>query len=156
MQGDLGCLQDSGLGIVPLQTFIPLAMSTQSLHARLKSLAEANCSVSQLIARLARLASSADPTQTDDGQVRAELSAEIQASLKELEQEFELAKQDAEDVTSAGSISGSANWGSGSQHRRRDSERDRERVTIATQVERVSEDLKLYAILQIQARRPLF
>ena len=125
-------------------------MSTLNLHARLKSLSDALRAVSSLIARLARLASSpgtATPQQqSDDSPERTELAAEIQASLKELEQEFELVRQDAEDVAASGTT---LSWGTGSsQHRRRDSEKDRERVAIATQVERVGEDLKLYALFR--------
>ena len=133
-------------------------MSTLNLHARLKSLSDAQRAVSSLIARLARLASSPSGTATpqqqqpqqpqppppsdDDDPARAELAAEIQAGLKELEQEFELVRQDAEDATAGGTAPA---WGAaGRGHRRRDSERDHERVAIATQVERVGEDLKLY------------
>ena len=119
-------------------------MSAQAIHTRLKSISEVNRSVSQLILRLGRLASAPETSHSDDGQVRIELSAEIQASLKELEQEFELVKQDAEDVAGSGAIIGApSNWSSAATHRRRDSEKDRERVAIATQVERVGEELKL-------------
>ena len=120
-------------------------MSNQPLQARLKTLSDANRAIAQLIGRLSRLADSdADsdpaPPQADEAAVRAELAAEIQAGLKELEQEFELVKQDAEDVAGLGTASPrELRFG-----RRRDSERERERISIATQVERLGDDLILY------------
>ena len=108
-------------------------MSALDINSRLKSLSEANRGVSQLISRLAKISS--PDSQTDENQVRIELSAEIHQTFKELEEDFELIKQEAEDYTTTGS------WSSGA--RRSNSERDKERVAIATQVERVGEDLKL-------------
>ena len=65
-----------------------------------------------------------------------ELSAEIHQSLKEAEEEFEIIKQEVEDVTS------SAFTG-----RRRDSEKDRERLSLVANVGRLGEDLKLQVLL---------
>ena len=109
-------------------------MSALDINTRLKSLSEANRSISQLISRLSKLSPSPDP-QTEESQDRVELSADIHQSFKELEEEFELVKQEAEDITTAGS------WSSGA--RRSNSEKDKERVAVATQVERLGEDLKL-------------
>ena len=123
-------------------------MSALDINVRLKSLSEANRNISQLISRLSKLSSSSDP-QTDDSQVRIELSAEIHQSFKELEEEFELVKQEAEDITTTGS------WSSGA--RRSNAERDKERVAVATQVERLGEELKLaraqFRKAQLQAKR---
>ena len=110
-------------------------MTTQSLTARLKSLSDSARGTSQLILRLAKLAPSPDSQDLNESEVRLELGSEIHASLKELEEEFELVKQEAEDVT------GSATWGSGA--RRFDSEKERERVAVVTHVERLGEDLRL-------------
>lgn len=110
-------------------------MSTLDINARLESLSETRRGISQLISRLSKLSTSPNP-QTDENQVRVELSAEIHQSFRELEEEFELVKQEAEDITSVGS------WRSGA--RKSNAERDRERVAIVTQVERLGEDLKLY------------
>ena len=117
-------------------------MSALELSTRLKSLSEANRSISQLVSRLSKL-STPDPQTTtstqlpeNESQVRADLSAEIHQSLKDLEEDFELARQEAEDLTTTGS------WSSGA--RKSNSERDRERVAVATQVERLGEELKLY------------
>ena len=109
-------------------------MTTQEINTRLQSLSEANKSISQLISRLSKLSSTAE-AGTDESDARVELSAEIHQSLKELEEDFELVRQEAEDVTN------SANWGSGA--RRREGEKERDRITIITQIERLKEDLKL-------------
>ena len=110
-------------------------MSALDINTRLKSLSEANRGVSQLISRLSNLSSTPD-SQPDENQVRIELSTEIHQTFKELEEDFELVKQEAEDYTTTGS------WSSGA--RRNNFERDKERVAIAAQVERLGEDLKLY------------
>ena len=118
-------------------------MSIHSVQTRLKSISQANRVVSQLIGRLDRLASTSDPANADQNdQARTDLVAEIQASLKELELDFELARQDAEDLLS-GTTPRSATFVA------RDTERDREREAIATQVERVDYDLKLWVALRI-------
>ena len=109
-------------------------MTTQEINARLKSLSDSNRGISQLISRLSKLSSSPE-AGTDESQDRVELSAEIHQSLKELEEDFELVRQEAEDITN------SANWGSGA--RREEGEKERDRVTIVTQTERLKEDLKL-------------
>ena len=112
-------------------------MTTQELQSRLKSLFEAHREASALINRLSKLPAhlgSSSP-QFDNGESRVELSAEIHQSLKEQEEEYELLKQEIEDYTTVGG------WGSSA--RRRDSEKDRDRITIVTQVERLGEDLKL-------------
>ena len=72
------------------------------------------------------------PLNSDEGDVRVELSAEIHESLKQLEEELELVKQEVEELT-AGTVSSA---------RRRDSEKDRERSRLAVQVARLGEDLK--------------
>ena len=115
-------------------------MTTLELQSRLKSLFEAHREAAALISRLSKLggpASTGSP-HPDDSESRVELSAEIHQSLKEQEEEYELLKQEVEDYTSGGS------WGSGA--RRRDSEKDRDRIGGVTQVERLGEDLKLQVL----------
>lgn len=120
-------------------------MSALEINTRLKALSEANRNISQLVARLSKL-STPDSQNKDlaslaenESQVRADLSTEIHQGLKELEEDFELARQEAEDLYL------SSNWNAGA--RRSTTEKDRERITIATQVERLGEELKLYTIL---------
>jgi len=112
-------------------------MTAQELQSRLKSLFEAHREAAVLISRLSKLGaqSGTDSPHPDDSESRVELSAEIHQSLKEQEEEYELLKQDVEDYTSGDS------WGSGA--RRWDSEKDRDRIGVVTQVERLGEDLKL-------------
>ena len=112
-------------------------MSALDLQTRLKSLSENLRTTSQSISRLSKLSSSASsPPQLNPAQIRLELSTEIHQSFKELEEDYELLKQEAEDFTVTSS------WSSGA--RRSTSEKDAERAHIATQVERLAEDLKLY------------
>lgn len=114
-----------------------LDMTTQELSSRLKSLSEAHRETIQLINRLSKFPSSpgSSPANPADGDARVELSAEIHQSLKEQEEDYELLKQEVEDITSGGV------WGSGT--RRGDSEKDKERVALVSQVERLGGDLKV-------------
>ena len=111
-------------------------MTPQELIANLKSLSEAQKEASALITRLSKLSPSPD-TQVNEADDRIELSAEIHQSLKEQEEELELLKQGVEDLTSTGPWAATA--------RRRDPAKEQERLTLVTQVERLDEDLKLYA-----------
>ena len=112
-------------------------MSGSEIHARLKTLFEANRATSQLILKLGKLGPPAESGggTDEESESRVELGAEILQNLRSLEEDFEIVKQEAEDITS------NSNWGSSA--RRKDSDRDRDRVTIVTQVERLGEDLKL-------------
>ncbi|MCJ1283780.1 hypothetical protein MMC26_003111 [Xylographa opegraphella] len=126
-------------------------MTTQELNLRLKSLSEALHEVSSLIAKLSKLSalSNTSSPHPDEAESRVELSAEIHQSLKEQEEDYDLLKQEVEDLDSSGS------WASGV--RRLDSEKDRERITLLTQLERLGEDLKLaraqFRKAQLQAKR---
>lgn len=112
-------------------------MTTQEPNSRFKSLSEAHRETIQLISRLSKLPSTpgSSPSNPVDGDPRVELSAEIHQSLKEQEEDFELLKQGAEDITSGGV------WGSGT--RRGDSEKDKERLALISQIERLGGDLKV-------------
>ena len=118
------------------------AMTTQSLSSRLYTLLQAHKQTTQLITRLSKLpvqpgSSASDPSE---GDARLELSEEIHQSLKEQEEELELLRQEVEDLTNT------TNWASG---RRRDSEKDREKNSLAAQVARFGEDLKTYDAMSI-------
>jgi protein transport protein SEC20 len=109
-------------------------MTTSSLSARLTTLSDSNKAILQLVHRLSKLSFQPGslPLNSDEGDVRVELSAEIHESLKQLEEELELVRQEVEELT-AGTVSSA---------RRRDSEKDRERSRLAVQVARLGEDLK--------------
>ena len=113
-------------------------MTTQELNSRLKSLSEALREASSLITKLSKLSAPSNSSSPHPGEAesRVELSAEVHQSLKEQEEDYDLLKQEVEDLDSGGS------WASGA--RRRESEKDRERITLLTQLERLGEDLKLW------------
>ncbi|KAF1836661.1 Sec20 domain-containing protein [Decorospora gaudefroyi] len=113
----------------------PLPSTTQTLTTRLNALSESNKAVGQLIQRLAKLdfqPGSQPLDSSEDGDVRLELSAEIHETLKTIEEELELLKQEVEDVTLQGGITG----------RRRDSTKDSERSRLAVLLARLTEDLR--------------
>ncbi|MCJ1445287.1 MAG: hypothetical protein MMC23_005792 [Stictis urceolatum] len=111
-------------------------MTATDLQARLKSISDSNRSVTQLIDKLSKIVPSYDPdarTPIDTTQERTSLSTEIHETLKELEEDFELLRQEVEDHASTG----------GPTTRRRGSEKDSQRIAIVAQFDRLSEDLKL-------------
>lgn len=112
------------------------AMSFQDLNARLVLLFDAYKQTLQLINRLARLPAQlgSSSLSTDSSDARLELGAEIHQSLKEQEDSFELLRQDVEDQTT------NAGWASAA--RNRNSEREKDRTDLATQVTRLGENLR--------------
>ncbi|KAL8714916.1 MAG: hypothetical protein Q9220_001429 [cf. Caloplaca sp. 1 TL-2023] len=126
-------------------------MSLQNLNLRLQPLFDAYRQTIHLIQRLSKFSATPgtsilDPEAND---ARIELSNEIHQSLKEQEEELELVRQEAEDLTNTASWTAAA--------RPRDSERESERTILAAQVARLSEDLKLahsqFRKAQLQAKR---
>lgn len=120
-------------------------MTSASLSARLTSLYDAHRQTLHLVTRLSKLpiqlgSSSLDPEEAD---ARVELSAEIHQNLKDQEEELELLRQEFEDLTNTSSWNGRL---------RRDSEKDREFTSLAAQVARLGEDLKLYYIFSPRFR----
>jgi protein transport protein SEC20 len=109
-------------------------MNGRDLSSRLKALSEGYRGVVSLTNKLSKL-SPQPGAATEEADPRVELSTEIHQSLKELEEEFELVRQDAEDTI------GTEPRGAAS--RRRDSEKDNQRIALATQVERLGEDLRM-------------
>jgi hypothetical protein len=112
----------------------PLPSTTQTLTTRLNTLSESNKALGQLIQRLAKLdfQPGSQPLGTEEGDVRLELSAEIHESLKGLEEDLELLRQEVEDVVG----------GTNSSARRRDSRNEAERSRLAVLLARLTEDLK--------------
>lgn len=117
----------------------PLPPTTQTLTTRLTALTESNKSVGQLIQRLAKLdfQPGSQPLNGEEGDVRLELSAEIHETLKGIEEELELLRQEVEDVLQQGS---------GAAGKRRDSNRESERSRLAVLLARLTEDLKSYVV----------
>lgn len=111
----------------------PLPPTAQTVTTRLTALSESNKTVQQLIQRLAKLdfQPGSQPLNTEEGDVRLELSAEIHESLKGIEEDLELLRQEVEDLV------GAANSG-----RRRDSVRDGEKSRLAVLLARLTEDLR--------------
>lgn len=112
----------------------PVPATTQSLATRLTALSESNKALAQLIQRLAKLdfQPGSQPLDTEEGDVRLELSAEIHDSLKGIEEDLELLRQEVEDVIGSGNTSA----------RRRESKTEGERSRLAVLLARLTEDLK--------------
>lgn len=112
----------------------PLPATSQALTTRLTALSESNKAIGQLTQRLAKLdfQPGSQPVDTEEGDVRLELSAEIHESLKGIEEELELLKQEVEDVVGTGSTVG----------RRRDSKAESDRSRLAILLARLTEDLR--------------
>ena len=122
----------------------PLPQTTQTLTTRLNALSDSNKSIQQLTQRLAKLdfQPGSQPLDTEEGDVRLELSAEIHESLKGIEEELELLRLEAEDFVNAGATA----TGRDSARRRdsaRDGNRESERSRVAVLLARLTEDLKL-------------
>ena len=111
-------------------------MNIQELNGRLGHLFEAHKQAVHLINRLAKLPAQpgSSSLDSDSADARLELGAEIHQSLKEQEEDFEILRQEVEDLTA------NINWTSAA--RTRDSEKLKERTNLATQVTRLGENLK--------------
>ncbi|KAF1959207.1 Sec20-domain-containing protein [Byssothecium circinans] len=130
----------------------PLPSTTHTLTSRLTSLSDQNKALLQLVQRLAKLdfQPGSQPLNSEEGDIRLELSAEIHEGLKGLEEELELLRQEVEDFL--GSASGnSGSVGSAFGVRRSDSRKDSERESdkqsersrLAVLLARLTEDLRL-------------
>jgi protein transport protein SEC20 len=119
----------------------PVGLTTQALTTRLTALSDSNKAIGQLIQRLAKLdfQPGSQPVNTEEGDVRLELSAEIHESLKGIEEDLELLRQEVEDVVGTGNGFG----------RRRDSKTESERSRLAVLQARLTEDLKAYAYFML-------
>ena len=115
-----------------------MIMSSQNLNAQLVSLFEAHKQTLQLINRLAKLPIQPDSSAltSDFSDARVELGAEIQQSLKEQEEGFELLRQEIEDPA--------INAGWVLAVRRNHGDKERDRTDLATHVTRLGENLKAY------------
>jgi hypothetical protein len=124
----------------------PLPPTVQTLTTRLVALSESNKALTHLIQRLAKLdfQPGSQPLSTDEGDVRLELSAEIHESLKGIDEQLELLRQEVEDVVG----------GATSSARRRDSKAESERSRLAVLLARLTEDLKLYACTRTHVHLP--
>ncbi|KAK3709265.1 Protein transport protein sec20 [Vermiconidia calcicola] len=103
--------------------------ATTQLAQQLSQLSDSLKSTNTLITRLSKLSFQPGSEPLDSSSsVRIELAQDIHDSLKQLEEDLELLKQEAEDLSTA--------------HRRRDSDRDRDRARLSAQVVRLDEDLR--------------
>ena len=111
-------------------------MSVQELNARLAALFEAHKQTVHLINRLAKLPShpGSSTLDSESADARLELGAEIHQSFKEQEEDFEILRQEVDDLTT--------NIGWTSAARARDTEKRKDRTDLATQVTRLGENLK--------------
>lgn len=107
-------------------------MSLAQIAEQLAQLTETLKQTNALISRLSTLnfQPGSEPLDSENT-VRVELAQDIHDSLKQLEEDVGLLKEEAEDVTSTST-----------SHRRRDSERDREKTRLSAQVARIAEDIK--------------
>lgn len=111
----------------------PLPSATQTLITRLGSLSDSNKAVQQLIQRLAKLdfQPGSQPLNPEEGDIRLELSAEIHESLKGIEEDLELLRQDIDDILGTGNFTS-----------RRDSSKGGEKSRLAVLLARLTEDLR--------------
>ena len=124
------------------QLSLSISMSTASLQARLAPLFDSLKQTQNLINRLSKLPSTlgSAPSNPDEGDTRIELSSEIHQTLKEQEEDFELIWQEAEDLSTISSWARRRDSG-------RDSNKEKERNDLASQVAKLGEDLKMYVPL---------
>ncbi|KAL1651317.1 Protein transport protein sec20 [Diplodia intermedia] len=126
-----------------------MTTATSSLTTRLAGLSDQNKQTVQLIHRLAKLQfqPGSTPLDGEEGDVRVELSSEIHDSLKLQEEELELLRQEAEELTTGGALGS----------KKKDSEKEREKSRLSIQVARLGEDLKQargqFRKAQLQAKR---
>jgi len=112
----------------------------RSLSTRLDALADTLKTTRQLVNRLAKLGfqPGSTPLESEEGDVRAELSSDIHESLKQQEEDLELLKEEVADLVGPERPSQS----------KRESERDRAKSRLSVQVIRLGEDLKQYVLLR--------
>ncbi|KJX93505.1 Sec20 domain protein [Zymoseptoria brevis] len=105
-------------------------MNANELSNQLAALSDSLKTTNSLISRLSKLTfqPGSEPLQ-GDSVVRIELAQEIHDGLKELEEELEYLKQEAEDYTNEGGL------------QRRRKSKDGEEVRLSAQVARLSEEL---------------
>lgn len=108
--------------------------ATVQLSQQLSQLSDSLKSTNALITRLSKLSfqPGSEPLE-GEGSVRVELAQDVHDNLKQLEEELELLKQEAEDITASNT---------GGSVRRKDSDREREKARLSAQVARLGEDLR--------------
>ncbi|TKA83896.1 hypothetical protein B0A55_00095 [Friedmanniomyces simplex] len=115
-------------------------MSTTHLLEQLTHISDSLKQTNTLITRLAKLSfqPGSEPLDTTDSNtVRVELAQDIHDSLKQLEEDLELLKQETDDFTSL------PNTASALKRREsRTGDKERERARVSAQVTRLSEDLR--------------
>jgi protein transport protein SEC20 len=115
-------------------------MASQSLSARLQTLADTYKNTLALIQRLQKLQSTPGTFSNSESDPRLEISSEIHQSLKEQEDELESLRQEVEDTSN----NYTGGYVGGGSVRRRNSEQVHERERVAAMVAKLGEDLKMW------------
>jgi len=122
-------------------------MSTKEYTSRLRHLSDSNKDIVSRITRLSKLVPEPGVPPSQEVENRTELGEDIHSSLKELESDFDLFKQEVEDIVSP----------PGGAGRRASTGKENERLALLSQIERFGEDLKLsrgqFRRAQLQAKR---
>lgn len=125
----------------------PIPSTIKALTTRLTALSDQNKGIQQLVQRLAKLdfQPGSQPFESDEGDIRLELSAEIHETLKGIEEELELLRQEVEDflgyTTPTASTFG-ARYESNRRDRTKESSKESEKSRVAVLLARLTEDLK--------------
>ncbi|TLD24431.1 Sec20-domain-containing protein [Venturia nashicola] len=134
-------------------------MST--ITARLSALCESHKTTLQLIQRLSKLSfqPGSVPLDTEEGDVRIELTSDIHESLKQQEEELDLLKQEVEDWAweDPQHASHTLRRKESEKDNSREKDREREKLRAKVQVARLAEDLKTsraqFRLAQLHAKR---
>ncbi|CAI6280136.1 unnamed protein product [Periconia digitata] len=121
----------------------PIPSTTHTLIARLTALSDQNKAIQQLVQRLAKLdfQPGSQPLNGDEGDIRLELSAEIHETLKGVEEDLELVRQEVEDFLGVAAANTTTGFGS-RRDRVKEGPRDSEKSRLAVLLARLTEDLK--------------
>ena len=131
--------------------------SLPAVVSRLNSLTSSHRQTQSLIHHLEQLSRSDnidDEDLSDLDTVRTEIASDVQQSLKDQEEEFEVLKLDVEDLIPTptgtnGTVSRLSGVGVGNLRTKRPGEggeRENERDRIVAQVHKLGEDLRLYVL----------
>lgn len=130
-----------------------------TITARLSALSEYHKTTLHLIQRLSKLSfqPGSTPRDTEEGDVRIELTSDIHESLKQQEEDLDLLKQEIEDWAWEDPQHAAQSLRRKDSEREREKDREREKLRIRVQVARLGEDLKTsraqFRSAQLHAKR---
>lgn len=115
-----------------------------TITARLSALSESHKTTVHLIQRLSKLSfqPGSTPRDTEEGDVRIELTSDIHEGLKQQEEDLDLLKQEVEDWAWEDPQHAAHSLRRKDSEREREKDREREKSRIRVQVARLGEDLK--------------